>query len=561
MSVHSILNSALSEEIPRSLEIFGPELVLCVTVVLLLLWKMFGIDKKVPTCWIALFGSLIAFLGTFAQFMYLKTGDVAYGPLHALYDVWKLSPEGVGDPGPYFTALLVHDQFAVFFRLGLSLFLVLVTALTILTGIPDSEDGQDFYTLLIGSTIGMLMAVGANHLLMLFISIEMMSVPSYVMVAFQKGRRQATEAALKYVVYGAGVAGVMLYGISLIAGLLGTADMAELGPRFAILVGDGAFSMSNANTVTLVLGIMMVLVGLAFKLSLVPFHFWCPDAFEGASAEVCGFLSVASKAAAFALLVRFVMAFQGTSEALTSLGTFFGIALGVIAIVTVTFGNLAAYTQSNLKRLLAYSTIAHAGYMLMAVSALLVVTNSNSNDLDLQKEAVGCVEGLMYYIAVYLFMNLTAFAGVALLRNETFREDIEGYNGIFNGGLATKLICICMGISFFSLVGMPPFGGFFAKMMIFYSAFKAGYVSWFMWIVLIFGGLNTVFSLFYYLKVLKAMFMAEPSDETQRAEAPGLAGAYVLLVTLPILALGMSPLQGDLSATAQYVAATLFHYH
>lgn len=559
MSVHSILNQVLNEELPRSVQIFAPELVLCATIVVLLLWRMFEWHRKLPSCWIALLGSLLAFFGTFSQFMYLKPGGADALGLEILFDAWKLTANGVGTPGAYFTGLLQHDAFAVFFRLGLSLFLVLVTALTILSGIPDSEDGQDFYTLLIGSMIGMLLAVGANHLIMLFISIEMMSVPSYVMVAFQKGRRQATEAALKYVVYGAGIAGVMLYGISLIAGLLGTADMPLLGERFITLLDGDSFSMLNATSVTLVLGMMLVLVGLAFKLSLVPFHFWCPDAFEGASAEVCGYLSVASKAAAFALLVRFLMAFHGSAEALESLGMLFGIALGLISIVTMTFGNLAAYTQTNLKRLLAYSTIAHAGYMLMAISSLLVVLNAPSGEPVSAAAAIGCVEGLMYYITVYLFMNLAAFAGVALIRNETFREDIDGYRGLFTGSFSTKLICVCMGISLFSLVGMPPFGGFFAKMMIFYSAFQAGHIHWFLWVVLAFGGLNTVFSLFYYLKVLKAMFFTEPEQGANRVDAPGMAGAYVLLITLPILALGMTPLQGDLSATAQYVAALLIN--
>lgn len=559
MSVETILQQGLKQEIlGRSLEIFAPELVLCGTIVLLLLWRMFELHRKIPSSYIALFGALLAFFGTFAQFMYLKPGGAEAAQLQFLYEAWSLSEAGVGTPAPYFTGLLMHDEFAVFFRLGLNLFLVLMIALTILSGIPDSEDGQDFYTLLIGSSIGMLMAVGANHLLMLFLSVEMMSVPSYAMVAFQKGRRQATEAALKYVVYGAGVAGVMLYGLSLIAGLLGTANLPELGERFVLLMQGESISVLNANAVVLVLGIMMVFVGLAFKLSLVPFHFWCPDAFEGASAEVCGFLSVASKAAAFALLVRFAMAFQGSAEVLQQLGMHFGVALGVISILSMTLGNLAAYTQTNLKRLLAYSTIAHAGYMVMAVSALLVINNAPENSMVTARDAASCVEGLMYYIAVYLFMNLAAFAVVALLRNETFREDIDGYRGIFYGSASTKLLCLCLLLAFVSLVGIPPLGGFFAKMSIFYSAFKAGTVHWFLWVVLAFGGLNTVFSLYYYVNVLKAMFFAEPTAETRHVNAPALAGAYVLLITLPLLALGMSPLQGDLSATAQYVASVLF---
>jgi len=557
MSVKDLLNHVLGEELPRSVEIFGPEMVLCLTVVVLLLVRMFELHRRLPTSWIALGGAMLAFLGLFTQFMYIKTGGDAES-LNGLAGMWRLTANGVGHEGTYFTGLLMHDQFAVFFRLGLSLFLVLMISLTVLSGIPDTEDGQDFYSLLIGSTIGMMMAVGSNHLLMLFLSVEMMSVPSYVMVAFQKGRKQASEAAFKYVVYGAGTAGVMLYGISLVSGLLGTASFPEMAPNFAKLMAGGAFSLTEPNAVVLVLGIMMVMVGLAFKLSLVPFHFWCPDAFEGASAEVAGFLSVASKAAAFALLVRFTLAFQGSSEAVAQLGTFFGIALGVISILSMTIGNLAAYTQNNLKRMLAYSTIAHAGYMVMGVSAMLVIVNSNQAGIDPAADAQQCVEGLTYYLAVYLFMNLAAFGIIAMVRNETMSEDIEAYHGLAQNSGATKFLCVCLAIALFSLVGLPPFGGFMAKMFIFYGAFKAGHVHWFMWVVLAFGGLNTIFSLFYYLRVLKAIFISDKPEAARSVQLPAIAGAFIALITLPILALGMSPIQGDLAATAQSIAATLF---
>ena len=190
----------------------------------------------------------------------------------------------------------------------------------------------------------------ANHLLMLFLGVEMASVPSYVMVGFLKGRRESSEAALKYVVYGAGAAGVMLYGISLIMGVLGTGDMAVLGSQLSALGGG----LESPGVMTVALGALLVLTGLAFKLSLVPFHFWAPDAFEGAPAEVAGFLSVASKAGAFALLVRFILSLSGAETA--ELMTWFGLGLGLIGIVTATYGNLTAYGQTNVKRLFAYST-------------------------------------------------------------------------------------------------------------------------------------------------------------------------------------------------------------
>ncbi|MEZ5945001.1 MAG: NADH-quinone oxidoreductase subunit N [Planctomycetaceae bacterium] len=554
MSVPDLLNHVLHTDLPRSVQIFAPELVLCGTIIALLLVRMFDAHRWFPTSWVALLGTLAAFVGVFAQFMYMKTGG-EHESLKGMFHFWGLTADGVGTSGPYFTGLLTHDSFGVFFRIGLLLFLILIEALTILTGIPDQDDGQDFYTLLIGSTLGMLMACGVNNLLMLFVAIEMMSVPSYVMVGFLKGRKLSSEAAFKYVVYGAGIAGVMLYGVSLLSGVLGTLAFPELGSRFALLMGDSAFSLSNPTAVATILGIMLVLVGVAFKLSLVPFHFWCPDAFEGASAEVAGFLSVASKAGAFALLIRFALAFQGTSPAVQTLCLVFGLALGVVSCLSMTFGNLAAYTQTNLKRLLAYSTIAHAGYMVMAVAAMMVIL-SGSGDRNM---AAACVSGLIYYIAVYLFMNLTAFAVVAFIRNETFREDIESYNGLATGGAVTKIISVCLLIAFVSLVGLPPLAGFFGKFAIFSSAFRAGSVHWFLWVVLGLGGLNTVFSLFYYLRVLRAVFILPPADETKTVELPSMVGAYVVLITLPILALGMTSFMGDLDATAVDVARQLFH--
>ena len=562
MTLDSILTGLIEGDLPRAAEIFAPELVLCATIVLLLLVRMCCGVSKLPACWVALIGTLLAFTGVFAQFMFLKTDPISAGSLDWLYRVTLISEDGVGAIGGYFTNLLMHDQFTLFFRLGLLLFTVLVIALTVLTGIPSNEDGSDFYTLLLGSVVGMLVAVSANHLLILFLGIEMMSVPSYAMVGFLKGRRQSSEAALKYVVYGAGAAGVMLYGVSLLMGVLGTGNMGELSDRLVVVMEGSSFAPTSATAVTLVLGIMMVLVGFAFKLSVVPFHFWCPDAFEGASAEVAGFLSVASKAAAFGLLVRFLLAFGGSAEVLYDLRSFLGIGLGVLAALSMTLGNLAAYAQTNVKRLLAYSTIAHAGYMLMAVAALLVLVDAPTSESltrgDLIDESRRSIEGLMYYLAVYLFMNLVAFGVVALLRNETYSEEIDSYNGLVHQNAATKVLCVCMAIAMFSLVGLPPFGGFFAKLLIFMAVFKAGYLHWFMWVLLAIAGANTVFSLFYYVRVLKAMFISPEPADRPLVRTPSLVGTYIALITIPIVLLGASPLQDRLTQTAEYVAGILF---
>src|SRR5207302_9062628 len=199
---------------------------------------------------------------------------------------------------PMFTGLLAYDNFTLFVRLFLLAFTILVIWLTILTGIPDQEDSADFYSLLLGAVVGMSLMASANHLLMVFIGVEMASLPSYALAGFLKGKRQSSEAALKYVVYGGGASGIMLYGISLLAGKFGTAYLPDLATAFTT-----AFKMGLDPII--VLGMLFVLVGFAFKISAVPFHFWCPDVFEGAVAEVAGFLSVAFMGVGLSVLVRF----------------------------------------------------------------------------------------------------------------------------------------------------------------------------------------------------------------------------------------------------------------
>jgi NADH-quinone oxidoreductase subunit N len=331
------------------------------------------------------------------------------------------------------------------------------------------------------------------------------------------------------------------------------------------------------------------MVGLAFKLSAVPFHFWCPDAFEGAPAEVGGFLSVVSKAAALALLVRVAIGFghvpeergplaadsavqesqlhdQGVgaiaplSSSTTSLATsteavntetstppretrnealepvrhYMAMLIGVLAMLTCTFGNLAAYAQTNLKRLLAYSTIAHAGYMMMPVAAALVLLNQG--DLSLANDALA---SLVVYITIYMFMNFAAFAIVAFLRNATFSEEIDYYGGLYK---TAPGVVICLGVVFFSLLGMPPLAGFVAKFAIFVSLVEAGEPLTITMLVV--AGLNTAISLYYYLRVIKVMAIdPEPEDRPpiQMSLFPSIPGSYVLMLTLPVLIFGIWP--------------------
>jgi NADH-quinone oxidoreductase subunit N len=314
--------------------------------------------------------------------------------------------------------------------------------------------------------------------------------------------------------------------------------MGLLADRLQAAAAGGTGGLGDPELRAVALGVLLVLVGLSFKLSLVPFHFWCPDAFEGASAEVAGFLSVASKAGAFALLVRFCLALSGAGAA-QPLMMAFGVGLGVIACVTATFGNLAAYVQNNLKRLLAYSTIAHAGYMLMAVSALLVLANSPQS-ADTPADMNRAIEGLLYYLSVYLFMNLGAFAVIAIARNYTFSEDVDSVRGLIH---QSPSLCIAMLICLFSLVGLPPFGGFFGKLAVFAAAFKAAEMHWFLYVVVAFGALNTVFSLFYYIRVLRAMFLEPRPAEARPVPVPlkSMESVFVLTLAVFVLLLGVLP--------------------
>jgi NADH-quinone oxidoreductase subunit N len=528
-----------------SLEQFLPTLAVCATIVFMLLNRISGLDRRVPAYATALGGTVVAFLIALLQFWEWNVNNQAAVPL--------------------FTGLLVFDKLTAFLQLFLLLFLVLTITLTVLSSIPDLEDGPDFYTLLLGSVVGMLLMVSANHLLIVFLGIEMLSVPSYAMVGFTKGRRQSSEAALKYVVYGAGASGIMLYGLSLIAGITGTVSLPEIAGHLQAIFSREATTVQEPAIRTLVLALLMVMVGFSFKLSIVPFHFWCPDAFHGATAEVAGFLSVASKAAAFTLLVRFALAVVSPeATALHSVYLTLGLGIGVLGAVSSTFGNLAAYAQSNMKRLLAYSTIAHAGYMLMAVSALIVLrTSPDAIKATASPEAyalyarasVDAVEGLLYYLCVYLFMNLGAFAIVALIRNQIFSEEIDDYKGL---GYQSPALAACMAVCLFSLVGLPPLGGFFAKLAIFASVYEAARVSPFMFVLLVIGLVNTVFSLFYYVRVLKTMLLDTRPAGALKLDLPfnSVPGFYVALVAFPVAFLGVNI--DWLSRAARSVASTFF---
>jgi len=525
MDLGEILTTSLTDTLGVSLPHFRVELALATTIVLVLLCRMLPVVRWLDSGLVALGG--IAFALWYA---WLDLRSLPGGP-------WPGAATGPAAV-ELFGGLLVFDSLTAFIRFLLCGFLVLYVVFTKVSGIPDREDGADFYTLVLGSSLGMCLMASANHLLMLFMAVEMASVPSYALAGLLKGRKASSEAALKYAVYGAGAAGIMLYGISLLAGVLGTCHLPSMAAELGRIVGEGADTGSIA---VLALGGLMLAAGLAFKLSAVPFHFWCPDVFEGAAAEVGAFLSVASKAAAVALAVRvaFALGWLGDAAGATATGLadvrhFSAAVIGLMAAVTCTLGNLAAYGQTNMKRLLAYSTIAHAGYLLMGVAAAVAM---------LGVDPEGCrkaVTAVAFYLATYVFMNLAAFAIVAVLRNRLRSEEIASYAGLIqtNPGLVVATAAVLV-----SLIGLPPLAGFVSKFLVFSSlvdAITKGLERPLMLALLIVGGLNTVVSLIYYLRVLKVMTFDPPADGRVAAAAPvWLPGAYVTALVLPVVVLGV----------------------
>jgi NADH-quinone oxidoreductase subunit N len=516
------LGASLTEDIT----LFIPELIVCVGIVLLLMVRLSHRFDRFHLGVTALVIALLALGATYAQATtegFFRSADVA-------------APTDRTRMQDLFGGMLVVDNFMMFMRFFLFGFMALVIWLTLLTGIPDREDSADFYCLLLGATLGMSLMASANHLLMVFIAVEMASLPSYALAGFLKGRRQSSEAALKYVVYGGGASGVMLYGISLVVGKFGTGYLPDLGAGVTAIFKNMAEHSAAGLDPILILGLLFILIGIGFKLAAFPFHFWCPDVFEGASAEVAGFLSVASKGAALALLGRLTLELAGwgwpavpdQATALKIAGAL-GPVIGVFAALTATFGNLAAYYQTNLKRLLAYSTIAQAGYMMMGLSVL---------------NAEGAA-AVLFYLVAYLFMNLGAFAIVAFLRNQTGSEDLASFRGLVR---RSPFLVITLGFFLFSLIGVPPLVGFAAKFQIFYVLFKAGnaYInsapalSYTAYALVVIAGLNTVISLVYYINVLKVMALDRADDEPAEARPARLGwSVFSGLMAAAVLVLGI----------------------
>ena len=388
------------------------------------------------------------------------------------------------------------DMLAFVFRL-VFIFAGGITAM-ISVGVKDVSHQGDYYAIILGAVIGMCFMASAADLIMLYLAIETTGIAGYLLAGYVRTDDRSAEAGLKYFLFGAATSAVMLYGFSLLYGFTGETN---LGSIATVLV-------SGNVAISAIWGIVvLILVGVGFKIAMVPFHFWAPDVYEGAPTPVTAFISTASKTAGFAVLMRlFITGLAGSEYWLPM--------IAVLAAVTMTFGNLVALAQTNIKRLLAYSSIAHAGYVLVAFVAY--------SELG--------VASAIYYLIAYVVTNLAAFGVVILFARTAGTDEIKDYAGMSR---RSPYLALAMLVAFLSLAGMPPLAGFFAKFYVFAAAVKAGMI----WLAFI-GVLNAIVGLYYYLIVLKVVYVNPAPEGAEPIDIPNLSKIALVVLSIGIVLIG-----------------------
>jgi NADH-quinone oxidoreductase subunit N len=472
-----------------SLAHFVPELILVGATVLLILIDLAASNRALA--------GVVAMLATVATLVALIAGSAGDARL--------------------FNGMIVFDSFAFFFRL----LIVLATVVAVWMSIGSEEvkhcEQGEYYAVLLAGALGMFLMAEANNLLMAYLSLELVSLTSYVLTGFLKHNRRSQEAALKYLIYGGVASGTMIYGMSWIFGIAGSMDFATING--ALTAGGTGASLG------VFIALVLILTGMGYKIASVPFHMWAPDVYTGAPIPITTFLAVGSKAAGFALLTRF---FYPAISRLTANGSWQALAgvdwpqlLLVICMITMTLGNLAALQQTNMKRLLAYSSIAQAGYALMGFVVL-------SND---------GIRAMLFYLIAYYVMDAGAFLVVMIVANATGSEEIDAYRGLaWRGGIVPAL---ALTIFLFSLTGIPLTVGFIGKFYLFAAVIQRQF-----YILAVVGILNSVVSLYYYLRPIRTMFLEQPAGD----EAPVTFEAWnyslmgVLALATIVLGLYWAPL-------------------
>jgi NADH-quinone oxidoreductase subunit N len=473
----------------QNLPFITPELVMTATICLMVL--AFLIMRKNSD--IAMIVGLIGLLGTLLTLL-----------------------QSFGDSESLFAGMLVVDPFSQFFKI-----LIVSAAIVVLLMSKFSDEVNqvkesigEFYFLITSMTLGMMLMVSSSNLLMMYLTLELTSMTSYIAVGFTKKAKDSAEASLKYLLYGAFSSGVMLYGISILYGLTGTLSITGVNQVLA---------QGSTDSYMLIITGLFLLVGFGYKISAVPFHYWTPDVYEGAPITITAFLSVASKAAGFAMMMRALkVLFFNSLDVNLEAGTWSFIKglpmqelLIILSVLTMTVGNLVALWQDNVKRLLAFSSIAQAGYMLLG---LAVMSNEGYS-------------AVMIYFVVYLFMNLGAFYVAMLIYNTLKSEHIDDYKGF---GRRAPFLAVSMAIFLVSLTGLPPTAGFIGKWMIFLALINAKMI-----LVAVIGVLNSVVSLYYYVRIIRNMFLREGKEDSSLLKFSLPQQLIIVLLVVPTLYYGL----------------------
>ena len=479
----------------ESLSLFGPEFQVAIAAMAILL-----IDLVLPLrlskhlAWLALAGCLL--------------------PLGGIGHIYE-------EKGSLFLGMIAIDPFANFFKAFFLLGSIPAILLAYLSKQFEGRRMGEFYFLVLASVFGGMLMASSTHFLMLFLSLETLSICSYALVGYLRTDRRGSEAALKYIIYGSVAAAIMAYGFSLWFGLTGSGQIGSLArvlwdPNFQDLA-DNMLVLRTAVTVTFAL--LFIFAGFAYKMSTIPMHFWTPDVYDGAPTAVTAYLSVVSKAAGFAIALRFLGSLAGSiaevapgdlAEQLWKIVDW-RMFLIVVSILTMTLGNLAALWQTNLKRLMAYSSIAHAGFLMMGLTLL-----------GIQGVQYSGMQTISYYLLAYLAMNFGAFAVVILVENRTGSVELGDYAGL---GRRAPFLSLALTVFLFSLIGVPPTAGFMAKLHLFMGVLDCGQKAaasdaWAYYVLVAAAVVNTAVSAYYYLKVAKAMYFDrattfEPVDSTR----------------------------------------------
>src|SRR3954463_503285 len=406
-------------------------------------WVLEGLKHVLPE--LALVGALL--VGILADLTRLRRATAVLAVAGLGLTAWLVARQAGVPAQVVFRGAYAVDGFATYFKLAF-LGAAIVVALFSVPAIREWQSGKgEFFALLLSCTFGMMLMAGANDLLMMYLALEFVSITSYILAGFLRKNRKSAEASLKYIIYGAAASGFMIYGMSFLYGLTGSLHVREIGLQMSQLS-----QVSPQPTLTLITSVL-IMAGFGYKIAAVPFHMWCPDVYEGSPTPVTAFFSVGPKAAGFAMLARFLHEVYGSQPG----GSAFEwkLVIALLAVLTMAVGNFGALQQQNLKRLLAYSSIAHAGYLLVAFVAF----------------TPGSLSALLFYLVIYVMMNLGAFLGVLVLEQKYGIETVDGCRGI---GWRSPQLGAVMTIFLFALTGLPPTAGFAGKFLVFSKVVEFG---------------------------------------------------------------------------------------